>query len=484
MNPQDYLTTDEQSLDVKLAGRIQDISVEVTALGARDQLTELESRNFEELKIEFGDLKQQHEQLHRTGQTRFITEAAVKGAHVYRGDSLDSDPLGEPDSIENRGFQDPWNLDEIRSYPGNSEGRQSELRARALSAIEKMQGVTDQRRKGMTDIIELHPRLAEQALVTSSPHYLRYWAKRLRFGQDYTPTPEEQTAVTRAMSLTDGEGGYLIPFQLDPSVIITSDGSLNEIRRAARQVVATGDVWNGVSSAAVTWTFESEATEAVDGATTFAQPTVAIHKAQGFVPISIEALQDEANVTTEIGNLLAFGKDTLEATKFATGTGTGEPFGIVTALTAGTLTSATTDTFAIADVYTTHDTLPARYRARGSWLANNSIYSLVRQFDTAGGAGMWERIGADRPPLLLGKPALEAEAMDSSITALAENYALIFGDFSNYVVADRIGMTVETIPHLFGGTANFPTGQRGFYAYYRVGADSVNDSAFEMMNVT
>ena len=34
-----------------------------------------------------------------------------------------------------------------------------------------------------------------------------------------------------------------------------------------------------------------------------------------------------------------------------------------------------------------------------------------------------------------------------------------------------------------GGTFR-PTGQRGWYAYYRVGADVVNASAFRMLNVT
>ena len=486
MNPKDYLTSDEQSHDTKIAGRLQDISVEITQLAARDSLNDTEERLFEQLTVEFDDLEAQHKKLHKDARSRYIAKAATAGGQVYRGDAPDSDPFGEPDSIETRTFKDPWNLDEMRAYPHDSTGREAELRARALSAIEALPGVNDQRRKGMTNIIEEHPELAEMALVTSNPHYVRYWAKRLRHGQDYTPTPEEAGAVTRAMSLTDAEGGFLVPFQLDPTVIITSDGSVNEIRQAARSVIATGDTWHGVSAGAVVWSWDAEATEASDDAPTSAQPTIPVHKAVGFVPISIEALQDEQNVTTEIGRLLAFGKDTLEAAAFATGTGTGQPTGIVTALT-GTgseVASAGADTFAIGDVYGLHDALPARYRARSSWLGNNTIYSLVRQFDTAGGAGLWERIGGARPRQLLDRPVYESEDMDGTITAAAENYVLVIGDFDDYVIADRIGMTVETIPHLFATANNRPSGQRGFYAYYRVGADSVNDGAFRMLNVT
>jgi HK97 family phage major capsid protein len=73
--------------------------------------------------------------------------------------------------------------------------------------------------------------------------------------------------------------------------------------------------------------------------------------------------------------------------------------------------------------------------------------------------------------------------MDSSITALAANLVLVYGDFQNYVIADRIGTTIQFIPFLMGSNRR-PTGQVGWYAYARVGADSVNDGAFRMLDVT
>jgi len=60
----------------------------------------------------------------------------------------------------------------------------------------------------------------------------------------------------------------------------------------------------------------------------------------------------------------------------------------------------------------------------------------------------------------------------------------VYGDFSNYVIADRVGTTVEFIPHLFATGNNRPSGQRGWYAYFRAGADSVNDGAFQLLNAT
>ena len=71
---------------------------------------------------------------------------------------------------------------------------------------------------------------------------------------------------------------------------------------------------------------------------------------------------------------------------------------------------------------------------------------------------------------------------DINTGATEDNHILVVGNFANYYIVDRIGMTVEYIPHLFGAN-NRPTGQRGWYAYCRVGADSVNDGAFRVLNV-
>lgn len=225
-----------------------------------------------------------------------------------------------------------------------------------------------------------------------------------------------------------------------------------------------------------------------DDSPSFGQPSVPIYKAAGFVPISIEGIQDMANVTQEVGKLFAEGQADLEGTALITGSGSGQPTGIVTALVASSPTvivnAAADDTFALADVYNLQGSLPARWRRNASWLANNAIYNKIRQFDSSGGNGAWGQLGEDRRPGLFNRPAVEAEAMDGTITTSGanHNYALIFGDFSHFVVARRLGMTVELIPHLFGANRR-PTGQRGWYAWYRVGSDSLNDNAFRMLDV-
>lgn len=473
--------------------RLKEIESELERLAGLDALSAEDDSYFRELGEEFQRVDEHRKKLERDAQLAKVRSAteALSGLRLVpgsggssRGD-YDRDAILEPDSIEDARFRNPWDLTEVRTFGRSPEELGAEFRARACSAIEKMQGASDSVREAAQKVLDAadNPaKLARQILVTSSPEYLRGWSKAA-MGQNHLLTPEEQ----RAMSLTDSAGGYLVPFQLDPTVIITSDGSRNDIRQAARQVVATGDVWHGVSSGAVSWSWDGEGTEVSDDSTTFGQPTVPVHKAQGFVPISVEAFEDAQNVTQEVGRLLAFGKDSLEAVAFATGDGSGKPTGIVTALagTSSEIDAAADDTFAIGDVRGLQGALPARYRANASWLANNLIYNLIRGFDTGGGGGFWANLNDDRPPLLMGKPALEAEAMDGTITTSGanSNFVLIFGDFSNYVIADRVGVRVEFVPTLFHTGNNRPSGQRGWHAWYRVGADSVNDGAFRMLDV-
>jgi HK97 family phage major capsid protein len=481
--------------------RLKDIADEIDRLRNKESLTPEDEQRFAELDVEFGEVDEHRKQLERTAAAARIKAVVQEGLNGVTpgdtrlergtpGDGYDRDAILEPDSIEDCRFRNPWDLSEMRTYGRSPDEVSAELRARALSAIEKMPSANDKVRSAGTEILERwddkSSSIAKLVLAGSSPTYLRAWSK-MATNRSHELSEDEKRSVeqVRAMSLTDTQGGHLVPFQLDPTVIITANGSQNDIRRAARQVVATGDEWNGVSAGAVQWRWAAEGSEAGDNAPTFDQPAIPIHKADGFVPISLEALQDAANAAATVAELLAFGRDVLEASAFITGSGVGQPTGLVTALTgtSSVLTSASADTFALADVYAQHGALPSRYRRAAQWLANVLIYNRIRQFDTAGGAALWARLGEGLPEGLLGRGVLEAEDMDGTITATAENYVSVFGDFSNYVIADRIGMTVEFIPHLFGANRR-PTGQRGWYAYYRVGADSVNDAAFRMLNVT
>jgi predicted phage gp36 major capsid-like protein len=57
--------------------------------------------------------------------------------------------------------------------------------------------------------------------------------------------------------------------------------------------------------------------------------------------------------------------------------------------------------------------------------------------------------------------------------------AAIFGDWSKFFIVDRIGSTMLFDPLLKGsGTANMPTGNQGWFYYWRVGSDVAAANAF------
>jgi HK97 family phage major capsid protein len=370
----------------------------------------------------------------------------------------------------------------------------SETRGRALDTVERIDRDGVVPHDGLefaTRAIDNDPTdaVARWALAAGDPAYARAFRKLIIDPQTggHLLDEEERAALwrakseVRAMSLTDSAGGYLVPFQLDPSIIITSAGSVNPIRQIARRVVATGDIWSGVTSAGVTASWDAEGTEVSDDSPTLGQPSIPVHRGTGFVPFSLEVGADAPGFETEMGRLLSDAKDQLEAAAFATGTGSGEPTGIVAALTgtSSVVPSATTDTFAAEDVYSVLEMVPPRFRPNASWIAALPILNLIEQFETSNGSKLFD-LSSDR---LLRKPVYEASGLDGTITADANNYVAVVGDFANYVVADRLGMVVELVPHLFGSNRR-PTGSRGFFAHWRVGADSVNDAAFAMLNVT
>jgi HK97 family phage major capsid protein len=305
-------------------------------------------------------------------------------------------------------------------------------------------------------------------------------------------SPEEVEAVRavrraqelRSLSIGGGspvgsEGGFAVPFALDPTIIATSDGSVNPLRSIARVQTILSNEWRGVSSDGITLDYEGEADEADDDSPTLAQPTVTANRVSAFIPFTFEVDQDWNSMRSEMAKLISDGKDDLESAAFTSGTGIGQPEGIVAALAGGAsiVSTAAVGTFAAADIYALLEALPPRFRPRAAFLANLSILNVIAQEETTNGARLFPSIDDGQ---LLRKRAYEASAMDGTTTP--GDQILLAGDFRHYLIVDRIGMSVEVIPHLFGA-AGRPTGQRGIYAFWRNGAAVLASEAFRLLEV-
>lgn len=423
-----------------------------------------------------------------------------------------------PQLIARMSERDVYDMSSVRTNPFNPGSAAGEIRERALRANEVSHyahpGIDQAfakahvekliRRESDDDSYEASA-VAKRVLLTGAPDYRRAFSKlmsaamRGQIGMAALNNAELRAIdAVRALSVGTGSaGGFAVPVTLDPTVIPTSNYSVNPFRAISRVEQITGLTWNGVTAGGITAAYAAEAAVASDNSPTFAQPTLNVIRAQAFVPTSIELTQDWGGIQGEIAKLIADAKDDLEATQFTTGAGgTTAPTGIITGATV-TVATAGVATFALGDLYLLEQGVPPRFRPRAAVLANRFILNKVRQFDTAGGSGVWFGPNANgygglgtglatqngaNVASLLGYPVYENTAMAAATTTAAK--IAVMGDFRYYLIVDRIGMDIELIPHLFNtGTPGMPTGQRGFYAFWRNNATVLSASAFRVLAV-
>lgn len=321
---------------------------------------------------------------------------------------------------------------------------------------------------------------ARNLAARSTDVYERAWLKVMSGNAAYL-NDEERAAIAVG---TSTQGGLLVPTHLDPTVILTNTGSANAIRRISRVVnLTTGNTWNGVSSAGVTASWDAELAEVSDDSPTFTKPSIATHKAQAFVQASLEALEDIASLGADVLNMFADARDRLEGAAHATGSGSGQPTGIFTAITGSqSVTSTTAATIGLVDLLALKRKPGIRFRNNGTFVMNAVYGDAIRQLGTALGASYTVDANAANTELLLGRPAIETDDAPSAQTTTAKDPEIIFGDFSQYVLVDKPGsLAIQYVPVLFNTSNNLPDGRVGWYATWRHGADSVADEAFAVL---
>jgi HK97 family phage major capsid protein len=386
------------------------------------------------------------------------------------------EPVRTPDlQTRNVAGQDPFrDLDRVH----DDLVEPSEVRGRALDGIEFYSNRGDLGH----DFAENATRMAETQFVgqsnvakhileTGSPDY--YEAFRA-----YLSDPGRYSARA-ALTLTSANGGYLLPFVLDPTIILTNSGSANPWRRISNIKQTTSSTWNGVNSAGVNAAWLAEATIVTDGTPTVGPVLVTPSKAAAWIYGSYEILED-TDFGQQLPRLLADAKDRLEEAAFATNATAGIPLGVVPAATT-VVTTGTTTVIALADVYAVQAALPPRFRnAPGcAWVANVAIINKIRQLDTAGGASFWTNLGKGQPETLLGAPIYESTTMTSSVATTS--LEAIIGDFGQYIIVDRVGVSMIYDPLVQGTGGILPTGQAGWFMFWRVGANLTTVNAFRVM---
>ncbi|WP_280414867.1 phage major capsid protein [Nocardia carnea] len=332
--------------------------------------------------------------------------------------------------------------------------------------------------------------------VAGSDAYARAFAKLVNDPErgHLTWTAQESEAYRQAAAVqhdrdmtigTDSKGGHLVPQHLDPAIMLTNAGSQNDIRSLARVVTIATSEWNGVTSAGASAEWVAEATEVADGSPTLAPAPISVHKYDVFVPFSVELEDDGAQFLSELKNVMQDAVLNHLNLAYTTGSGSGQPSGFVTALAGGSsVVAGAGEALDASDPYDVQNALPARFQANASWAGHLATLNTLRQMETTNGALKFPGLH-NNPPNLLGRKVTELSYMDSTINPAATeaNHVLAYGDWKQgFVIVDRVGASVELIPHLMGASRR-PTLQRGVILWGRTGSDVVVDNAFRLLNI-
>ena len=359
---------------------------------------------------------------------------------------------------------------------------------RALDALVDTSRMTAEAAEAAVRVAGVSTHAQNERAALSSPEFLRGWMKSLRPGGAVDMTPAEAEAVRNVRALTIGSNDDLsLPSQLDPTLNLTTAGQTSGVlSRVRRESIANTDTYRAITAAPGAISFDAEAAEVSDDSPTLADPTITVDRAQGFVPVSFEWLQDSTAGAQALSTVLLDAYTDLVAVAVVSGTGTGQPNGLVTALAAGAqeVDPATAEALAAADVYATQEALRPRSQANAVWFASRAVINALAQMETTNGARLFPGLDS-ATPTLLGKPVVEENnapgTPDASATA-ANAGVLVYGDPSAYVFVQRTPVSVSMIPHLFGSNQR-PTGEAGAYLFARVGGDVIVPESFSMLSI-
>lgn len=307
-------------------------------------------------------------------------------------------------------------------------------------------------------------------------------AKSLKFWHD-EPAVKQVLATGKALQgQTDSEGGYLVPDDFWNSIVAQRD-DMSVIRRAGANIFPTSldRVLVPTESTALTKhviTAEEAAVDEEDPV--FGQVIVTVHKATKLIKISSELVADEAaGLESYLVGGLARAEAAWENYYFvSTGTGSGQPkAALVSSGSSGTL--AGTNTITAAEVRTHMFALDAPYaespsaalaaaRATVGIIAglsgNPFSFAMMPAGDLSASRGQFGNS-------IDGVPIYSDGTMPAMTTGLK---CLLFGDWSYYFVADRLGSMLIRLNELYMGND-----QVGFLHKFRRGGSATQDEAFK-----
>jgi len=260
----------------------------------------------------------------------------------------------------------------------------------------------------------------------------------------------------------DANGGYLVPEEFERQIVEALKEE-NVMRKLCKVITTANERKIPVAGTHSVAAWTAENAPYTESNPTFDQKTIDAYKLTDLIKVSVELLDDSAfPLEPYIAKEFASAFGVAEETAFCVGTGSGQPTGLFTSnggavgITAAGATAVTADEV-ISLIYA----LKAPYRKNAKFLMNDSTVAALRKLKDGNGQYLWQpSIMAGQPDKLLGYDIYTSPYVP---VMAAGAYAIAYGDFMNYWIADRTGRTVQRLNELYS-----TNGQVGFVATERV----------------
>ncbi len=274
-------------------------------------------------------------------------------------------------------------------------------------------------------------------------------------------SPEIRNALEEGV---DSEGGYLVPETYENRLLETL-ADFNIMRQVAH-VFRTSSSAHKIPLVATkgeaAWVDEEGAIPESDDS--FGITSIGAYKVATMVKISDELLADSVfDLESYFAREIARRIGTKEEQAFIAGDGTGKPAGIFTPTIGGEVGVTTAGAAAITadEILDLYYSLKPAYRDKANWIMNETTVKALRKLKDSTGNYLWA------PALKQGEvDTLLGKKLYTSVYApeiAAGNRTIAFGDYSNYWIADRQGISMKRLNELYA-----VTGQVGFLATKRV----------------
>ena len=279
-------------------------------------------------------------------------------------------------------------------------------------------------------------------------------------------------------------GGYVTAPEYSATVIKKLT-ELSPMRRLASVMsIGAGEIYIPTLESDAEGGWVTETGDRTEDEPTFGQVNIKAHEHAVIIPVSRVLLEDSfIDLQAFLADRIAVQFAKAEATAFVSGDGTNKPTGLLNAPTDYDGVDAKQDGTDILDrLIDLYYDLPGEYAMRGTWAMNRRTMGVIRKAaDSSDSRGtLWSDGLADGTPArFLGAPVAEFPGMDdldANLSGDPDTYPVVFGDFSNYQVIDRVGLQI-----LRDDYTGASKGTVKFHARRRVGGKVLLTEAFRVL---